>query len=263
MFKSFTTSQTKPTSYREEIIARKRLYRPYVTDGLVNYYDWANRASRNPEVSDTRLYNLVEGVGGTSTGILLNGPSYTTNERLIHDRHDGTNDITRFATDITGDGITVEMVARIRTSNNSTMLYVANRNNYDIYKNNGIGFNTYQGNVFGITAARMTELNLVGTSDSNWAYYTFFFPDNKIITEYAKMYINGREETLSNVIGNSSSSKKALNAWQVIGGDNPDLVRGVAYAMQVDYAELRVYNRELSAREVAYNYGVAKSRKGV
>ena len=263
MFKSFTTSQTKPTSYREEIVARKRLYRPYVTDGLVNYYDWANRASRNPEVSDTRLYNLVEGVGGTSTGILLNGPSYTTNERLIHDRHDGTNDITRFATDITGGGITVEMVARIRTNANGEMLYVANRNNYDIYKVNGIGFNTYAGNVWGITSARMTELNLVGTSDSNWAYYTFFFPDNKDITLHAKMYINGRQETLSDVVGSSSGQARSLNAWQVIGGDNPDLVRGVNYAIQADYAELRIYNRELSAREVAYNYGVAKSRKGV
>jgi hypothetical protein len=251
MFKSFTTSQTKPTSYREEIVARKRLYRPYVTDGLKVYYDFANRASQQSGIA--KAFNLA---GDDATAIHYNGPVYTPNGNLTYMDYDGVDDKSLFTYDNSNvvDSITIEMITKI-TGYNGMMVGAAT---YDIWLNGGIGFNTGRGESRGITVA---EANSNYNANTQFNYYTFVFKND---ANESLIYINGELQTLAFVSGSAHNSPAVYDLtnatranWMISSWPN-----GGQYA-NIDVAEFKLYDRELSAREVAYNYGVAKSRKGV
>ena len=251
MFKSFTTSQTKPTSYREEIVSRKSLYRPYVTDGLKVYYDFANRASQQSGIA--RAYNLA---GDDATAIHYNSPTYTVDGALTHMAYDGVNDFSQFIYDNSNvvDSITIEMIVKINQYGKGMF---TGTYGYDVYLVGGLGFNTGNGENRGVSESTLTS---VYNANTQFNHYTFTFNND---ANENLMYINGDLQTLSFVAGRSHhpTPKDLTHSnfanWRIanwmLGGQN-------AY---IDIAEFKLYDRELSAREVAYNYGVAKSRKGV
>ena len=254
MFKSFTTSQTKPTSYREEIVARKRLYRPYVTDGLKVYYDFANRASQQSGIA--RAFNLA---GDDATAIHANGPVYTPNGNMTYMSYDAVDDLSRLYYDNAPDttATTIEMITAIKGSGGM----MVGTYSYGIWILNGnMGINTGRGDARGLYSSELTNLGVSMSDGSNFNHYAFVFTDDPYD---AKMYINGVDRTTQTFVAGSAHNSPAAtdistkSDWRIAdwanGGQNSN----------INVAEFKLYDRELSAREVAYNYGVAKSRKGV
>ena len=251
MFKSFTTSKTKPTSYREEIVARKRLYRPYVTDGLKVYYDFANRASQQSGIA--RAFNLA---GDDATAIHYNVPVYTPNGNLTYMSYDGVDDYSQFIYDNSNvvDSVTIEMITKINTFGGDML---TGTNNYDIYMPPaGMGFNTGRGESRGVLAS---YLNSNYDAQTKFNHYVFVFKNDPY---ESLMYINGELQTLAFINGSAHAAAIDLTSTMRKTWGISSYYTG-AYPANTDIAEFKLYDRELSAREVAYNYGVAKSRKGV
>ena len=257
MFKSFTTSQTKPTSYREEIVARKRLYRPYVTDGLKVYYDFANRASQQSGIA--RAYNLA---GDDATAIHYNSPTYTVDGALTHMLYDGVDDYSRtgnFTNNSTGF-LTIETVMSVGDWINTDYVYQATGDTTFIWKvgSSGgmMGVGTGSGEMVGLFASDWIALGV--TADINkFNHIVFVIGDN---SSKAKIYVNGVQQTTvftRGVLNGNYRNTALMTDWSMGGSTS-----GTANA-NIGLAEFKLYDRELSAREVAYNYGVAKSRKGV
>jgi hypothetical protein len=260
MFKSFTTSQTKPTSYREEIVARKRLYRPYVTDGLKVYYDFANRASQQSGIA--RAYNLA---GDDATAIHYNSPTYTVDGALTHMLYDGVDDYSRtgnFTNNSTGF-LTIETVMSFGNFTDTEYVFQATGATTFLWKTAAgggqigqIGIGTGSGEMFGMFAPDWISAGV--TADiNNFNHIVFVIGDN---SSKAKIYVNGVQQTLQFTRGvlNGNYRNTALMTDWSMGGSTSGSV-----PTNMGLAEFKIYDRELSAREVAYNYGVAKSRKGV
>ena len=192
MFKSFTTSQTKPTSYREEIVARKRLYRPYVTDGLKVYYDFANRASQQSGIA--RAYNLA---GDDATAIHYDGPVYTPDGNLTYMAYDGIDDYSRtgiFSSDAT-DYITIETIMSVGDWINTDYVYQTTGDPCFIWKvasgGGMMGVGTGSGEMVGLFASDWIATGV--TADiTNFNHIVFVIGDNSSKT---KIYVNGVQQT--------------------------------------------------------------------
>ena len=257
MFKSFTTSQTKPTSYREEITSRKELYRPYVTDGLKVYYDFANRASQ--QSGSSSAYNLAS---DEATATHYNSPTYTVDGALTHMLYDGVDDYSRTGifTNNATDFVTIEAVMSFGNFTDTEFVFQTTGNTNYIWKTGAgggqIGVGTGSGEIFGMFGS---DWNAAGvTADiNNFNHIVFVMGDN---SSKAKIYVNGVQQTLQFTRGVLNGNVRDVSSWDEwsMGGSTSGTVPA-----NIGLADLKIYERELSAREVAYNYGVAKSRKGV
>ena len=242
MFKSFTTSQTKPTSYREEIVARKRLYRPPVTDGLTLWLDPRNYRGSGDWYDRSR----VGGAAVLNNGVVHNGDYFT---------FDGVDDYMRLTrSDFTNAGfnyqeITVNM----------------------FFRNNGIG-----GNI--ITLENSFELHSTPTgrvdyASNPWAWrYSAdgAYPRNNwyMITyvhtlNNRQMYMNG-ELAYDNASTVNSADSGYLNApkaegWLTIAGRHA----GDASNFGGDIGSVYIHDRALSQREIQYMFDLDRGRYGI
>ncbi len=222
-----------------------------VTNGLVLYLDAANPRSY---VSGSTAWNDLSTF--RNNGTLVNGPAYSNefNGNLVFD---GSNDYADFPFNGRSTTVnTVEMFVRWR-SNNSVGMFIGFLS-YDIYTPGGrLGFNTAASDVYGIPAARVTALNLIGTSNSNWHQYVFVFTNQ---VQNNKIYIDGNQETLTQQQGTTNltstrtfSSTLRLSGW----------VNSTDYPLPADYSSVRIYNRELNQQEILQNYNATKGRFGL
>ena len=155
MFKAFTTSQVKNTSYREERASLKRAYRPYITNGLKVYYDFANRVSQESGIA--RAYNLAS---DEATAIHYNSPTYTPNGNLTHILYDGVDDYSRTGTftNNSTDFVTIEAVMSFGNFDQTELVFTnATTTPTYIWKTSAgggqIGFGTGSGEIFGMFAS--------------------------------------------------------------------------------------------------------------
>jgi hypothetical protein len=119
---------------------------------------------------------------------------------------------------------------------------------YDIFTGGRLGFNTAQGDIYGISSARVSTLNLIGSSSANWRYYTFVFA-NQVANN--KIYINSIQETLSQQLGTTNlTATRSFPATFRLSGWNND----TNYPIPGDFASVKIYNRELSQTEILQNY---------
>ena len=183
-----------------------------------------------------------------------NGPVYTPNGNLTYLSYDGVDDYSQFTYDNRDvvDSVTIEMITKI----NAYTRMMVGTERYDIWLQSGIGFNTGNSELRGITSSEATSKY---NANTQFNYYTFVFKQNAY---ESLMYINGELQTLSFVLGVAHSTPRDLTTlqrddWRIASWINN------GFNGNIDVAEFKLYDRELSAREVAYNYGVAKSRKGV
>ena len=212
-----------------------------VTDDLVLNLDPTNTASYDRSSS---MVDISNG-GGSST--FYNSPTAESlNFGAIY--LDGTNQYIDFeAPGITGETVTVEMWANIGEYKNH-MFFGFNR--YDIYcYNNAIGFNTAQGDCYGITANQASEIGVV----NHWHHYVFEMHVGVNATTIAnnKIYINGVAQELSQINGNPSSTQANFNGGiGRIGGWRTS----TGYNMEMYFGAFRIYNRALTTNEINQNY---------
>lgn len=195
--------------------------------------------------SGTTVNGLVSGIGFT----LTNGVGFgvTNNGYFIFD---GVDDNIPFSIPSVGTIISVEMWARIKSFTNG-MPFGFDR--YDVWANTGrIGFNTSASDIYGLTSTQVTNLGLL----NQWIHYIF---EMRTDVSYSnnKIYINGQNQSLSQVTGIESAGFRTFNSGN---GRISSWLFSAGFNISMDLAQFRVYKRALSAQEVLQNYNASKGR---
>ena len=197
--------------------------------------------------------NVVYDISGNYTlGNLINGPSFNSDGKFSgYLNFDGTNDyvqVNDWELSTTTNTYTVEMWARWRAGTGDMFMGFTS---YDIWTNGGnLGFNTGQGDVYGISFTQVGNLNLVGTGEDNWHHYLFEFTNQ---VQNNKIYIDAVEQTLSQqtsttnlTSGRSFPSQFRIGTWN----------NSTGYLFNGDVAIFRIYNRALTQNEIDFNYNI-------
>jgi len=164
---------------------------------------------------------------------------------------DGTNQVINFTASNLGSVATVEMWCKIGSGYSGKMFM--GWNYYDIYCVGGrIGFNTGNGDLYGISQATVNSLGIV----DEWTHYVFEFRSDVSYTNN-KIYINGSLQTLSQQLGSESSGNRNFSSGS---GRIASWRSQVEYVMPMRMSIFRVYNRSLSQSEVTTNYNNQKGR---
>jgi hypothetical protein len=191
----------------------------------------------------------------SNNGTLQNTPTFRTKYNGYLE-FDGNNDYADFTFNgRSSTANTVEMFVRWRSGSGGMFVGFTS---YDIYTYGAaLGFNTGVGDLWGISSTRVTQLNLIGTSNSNWHHYVFVFTSQ---VQNNKIYIDGNIETLSQQRGNTNTTTtRTFDATLRISG----WLNSTNYVLAGDYSFIRVYNRELSSSEISQNFAAHKSRFGI
>jgi hypothetical protein len=216
-------------------------YPQIVTDGLVVLNDAKFLASY--PTTQSIWYDIS---GFNNSGSLINGPLFNSNGWI---NFDGSDDYANYPFNGRSSTVnTVEMLVRWRSNPSGTGMFIG-FTTYDIWTNgNALGFNTGAGDVYGIPSARVSALNLIGSSSANWRYYTFVFT-NQVVNN--KIYINSIQEILSQQSGttNLTASRSFSSTFRLSGWNND-----TNYPIPGDFASVKIYNRELSQSEILQNY---------
>ena len=217
-----------------------------VTDGLSLYTDAVN--TRSYVGSGTTVNGLVSGIGLT----LVNGVGFgTTGTKYFI--LDGTNDNITFSTPNPGTILSIELWAKIKLFNGG-MIFGFNL--YDVWTADGrIGFNTAQGDQYGISSTQVTNLGLL----NQWKHYVFEMRSDVPYTNN-KIYINSQNQSFLQVLGSEDSSNRNFNNGS---GRISSWLTDDNYNLPMDLGQFKIYNRALSASEIVQNYNATKRRYGL
>jgi hypothetical protein len=210
-----------------------------VTNGLVLYFD----AGFTP--SYPRAYaSWFDLSGNQNTGSIINSPAFNPfNSGSLN--FNGLNNYVDFFATSLGTTTTVEMWCNITSTISSGMLF--GWLYYDVYGYSGsLGYNTANGDVYGLTSTQVTNLGLVG----NWVHYIFEMRSDVSYTNN-KIYINGVSQTLSQITGVEEPANRNFNSGY---GRISGWLSGGSYPVNMLCNSFKVYNRALSASEVLQNY---------
>ena len=223
--------------YRYNGTEYKRVEDPY----LVLYYDAANA---NSYVNGTTVYDLSGcNNNGTISGYNANTIlDLGTNKAIKISNQTATGlvgtKINFNANELTANVITVEMWAYVQAFDGGMFFGFEN---HDVWTWNGtLGFNTAQGDVYGISSTKVAELLLV----ENWHHYMFVMHKNDYTLN--KIYINGVSQILSQQ--NSIQAKELANfnnGVGRIGGWNADSNYNIPMLLN----QFKIYNREITVKE--------------
>ena len=218
-----------------------------VTNGLVLALDAADRNSYPG--SGTTWRDLS---GNNNHMSLVNNPTFVNNNQgSSYLSFDGASDYGIVTVPVpdttTGDRCCFECFC-YGPMTNSTMLMAWGTAAHDIFISaGGIGFNTYNSDVYGITTAPITN---------TWNHMVFnFYRGNYTL---GSIYVNSVQQSLSFI----SSTQNTGNA-RFAGGELRIGAGGDGYNGNWRFNTVKVYNRALSASEIQQNYNAQKSRFGL
>jgi len=195
--------------------------------------------------SGTSVIGLVGGIGFTLTNGVGFGTS-GTNYFIF----DGTNDNIPFNIPNVSTTVTLEMWARINSFSNG-MPFGFDR--YDVWANGGrLGFNTAASDIYGLTSTQVTNLGLL----NQWKHYVFEMRSD-VSYSNNKIYINGQNQSLSQVAGTENASLRGFNSGN---GRISSWLFSDVFFIAMDLAQFQVYNRALTATEIFQNYNATKGR---
>jgi hypothetical protein len=226
-----------------------------VTSGLTLCLDAGNLKSY--PTSGTTWINLSK-LGGICT---LNGTSFDTSNTGnilftgVTTNSFGSQIATSYA-NFTCPNLTtvatIEVFANVKVNPSLYGMFMG-WNLYDIYfYQNNLGFNTSQGDVYGIPSATVTSLGLI----NNWVHYVFVMRTDVSYTNN-KIYINGQQQSLSQILGSEGSGNRNFNSGN---GRISSWGFDLNYRLPMNLSFFRIYNRELSVTEIRQNYNATKWR---
>jgi hypothetical protein len=219
-----------------------------VTSGLVLSLDAANIKSYP---GSGTAWSDLSGLGNNIT--LTGGVTYNTLNNGYLTFNGSTGYANFYAPNLTTTA-TVEIFAKASLFN-ETMFFGWNQ--YTLYcKSGAIGFNTFNGDIYGLSSAEVSNLALL----NNWIHYVFEMRSDVSYTNN-KIYINSTSQTLSQQSGTQNSSNRTFNSGngRIAGAIND----GGIYRMPMDLPVFRVYNRSLTQTEVSQNYNALRSRYAI
>lgn len=212
--------------------------RDYVQDGLIAMWDGIENAGWGTYSAEvTTWVNLVD----ESNGAVLNGDAHWTEDFSLECSRGGFAEFSK-ATIPIGQ---VEIVMNWRgISGNSILAWDKNMSGYSVTSYNGVG---YQGDRGWGATPRIPLLDVVGKKvNISLSHPTFGTPD---------VYLSGLKlKDVNSFTSSNGDGYRAINGnW-----NNTNQRRGIG-----NYYSVRVYNRVLTADEVAANYAVDKERFGL
>lgn len=219
------------------------------TSGLVLNLDAGNASSYSGTGS---TWTDLTGSGRSAT--LVNSPTYSaTNGGYL--AFNGTNQYATFNAGTPGTTMTVEMwVYFYETQPNGYGMYFS-WNQYDVFDyqaSGGIGYNTFNGDVYGISHATATS-----SVRNAWKHMIFEMRSDVSYTNN-KIYVNKISQTLSQQTGTENATNRIFN-----GGVGQIAAAGGSYIGKMGLGSFRVYNRALTQAEIDANYDYQKSRYGL
>lgn len=226
---------------------------PPVRDNLILELDAGNLSSYPG--SGTTWYDLS---GNNLNGTLTNGPTYSFLDSASSIVFDGTNDFINLGTSISNSfsSLTIETIIKIGITNKKQGIV-------STYKSNlGWGLeildNTFSNkfNFFGFTSSGVGT----GVQSSSSAVLNQTYHLTAVYTNATSMtlYVNGVNN--GSVITSYSSIQKDATANLQI-GDDPETTQSVYY--QGNVYTTKIYNRALSAAEIAQNFNFYRTRYGI
>ena len=214
--------------------------------GLVLHLDAGNPASYG---GSGTTWNDLSGNGShvtltATTFNSANGGSIVFN---------GTSSFANFNANIgSTNSVTVDMWVKTNSLNSPAGAMYFGFNKYDAWTYQGnIGYNTAAGDLYGITSARVNELGIEGA----WKHLVFVMYAGSKTSN--KIYVNGQNQTLSQVYGNFSTADANFNSGL---GRISSWRFDTNWFMNLNVASFKIYNRELSQQEITNNFNASKQR---
>jgi hypothetical protein len=217
-----------------------------VTNGLVLALDAGN--TKSYPGSGNTWYDLSPYKANMT---LFNAPTFTNSGATSYLSFDGSDDYGSTTVSVpdstTGDRCCFECWC-YGPMNNATMLMAWGTGIQDIFIfNGGIGFNTYNSDVYGISSTPLVNA---------WKHIVINFYRGDYTQ--GSIYVNGVQQSLSyyNSVQNNSNARFAGGALRIAAG-------GDGYYGNWRFNVVKVYNKALSSNEVLQNYNALKGRFGL
>lgn len=213
--------------------------------GLVLHLDAGNTAS-------------YSGSGTTWNDLSGNGSNVTLSNTTFNSSNGGSivfNGTTSYADFTANIGntnvITVEMWVKTNSLTTPEGMYFGFAL-YDAWTNGGnIGYNTAGGDQYGINSTIVNNLGIQGF----WRHLVFVMYAGAKTNN--KIYVNGESQTLTQIGGvfgsvnsNFNSGAGRISGWRNDGN----------WKMNMNVANFKIYNRELTQQEITNNYNANNSR---
>ena len=216
-----------------------------VTSGLSLYFEASNPASFRAGTST--WYDLS---GNNNFSTISGSPSFSTQNKGFFVL-DGIDDYIDFYCPNLTTTATIEVWAKLR-SNSIQSKMIMGWQYYDIYLYLGIGFNTGNGDVYGVPEAQINSLGCI----ENWKHYVFEMRSDVSYTNN-KIYINGQSQTLSQIVSTEAPGSRNFNSGN---GRISSWRAQTNYVINMDLGSFRIYNRSLSSAEILQNFNAGKQR---
>ena len=217
-----------------------------VTDGLILCLDAANK--RSYPGAGTTWTDLT---ANKNNGTLQNMPNNFSTDGAGSLTFDGSDDYMDFYAPNLTTTTTVEMFCKIGSSYSNKMFFGWYR--YDVWCGSShLGFNTANGDVYGISSTTVNNLGLV----NNWKHYIFEMRSDVSYTNN-KIYIDGILQSLGQQRGGEVSSSRSFNNGN---GRIAGWLWDYQYRMPMNLALFKIYNRALTPDEIRQNYLATKGR---
>lgn len=214
--------------------------------GLVLHLDAANPASYS---GSGTTWNDLSGNGSNVT--LTNTTFNSANGGSIV--FNGTSAYANFDANIGNTNVvTVEMWVK---TNASTGGMYFGFDTYNAWTSGGnLGYNTANSDQYGIPSTKVDYYGLVGS----WRHLVFVMYDGSRTNN--KIFINGESQDLTYSSGSFNSSTADFNAGagKISGWRYPG--QATNWLMNMNVANFKVYNRELTQQEITNNFNANKSR---
>jgi hypothetical protein len=219
-----------------------------VTNGMLLNLDAANSTSYPGNgITWTDLS------GNSNNGTLYNGVTYSSANggSLVFDGADDYADIT---SNSFGSATVLTIEGFIKWVSGTGGVFLGIGSSYHVWTQNGtLGYNNNGGNVVGISSAKVSSLNLIG----NWHHYTFVMRSSGLLSTN-KIYIDGVDMGALTAVVANDGNIPGLNNSLILSS-----VKNGGYYGNMQYANLRIYNRELTISEIQQNFNTYKSRFGL
>ena len=167
----------------------------------------------------------------------------------------GTSSYANFNANIgTTNVVTVEMWVKTNSLRTPGGGMYFGFDSYDVWTRNGnIGYNTGNSDLFGISSSQVDNLGILG----NWRHLVFVMKAGSFASN--KIYINGSLQSLSQQI--SGYSFLTANATFNSGAGRISSWRNdLNWLLDLNVASFKIYNRELTAQEIANNLKATRNR---
>jgi hypothetical protein len=213
---------------------------------LVFFLDAANT---NSYPGSGTTWNDISGAGKTATNSSTASVYYnaSTGGNMYYNGSGYTN----FSFDLNGaTTLTIEMwVYPVNLSNGMFFGFYT----YDVYANNGaLGYNTSAGDVYGLYSSQTS--GFINT----WKHYVFVMNSGSVTSN--KIYVNGIQQSLSQVQGSPSNANTSFNSGT---GRIASWSINTNYLQQMYLTKFKIYRRELTQAEITAKFNKDKSRYGL